>query len=77
MLYEKKYKFYTNEENRIISDIISASKYENEFINKNIDDYLLQCKKVENHLIYEMITSNIIVNDEVIKELWDIFFRLI
>ena len=67
----EKYKFYNSEENKIILDIISNSQPKNEFINENIDNYLLQYKKLENHLVYEMIISNIKISDEVFGELWD------
>lgn len=70
----EKYKFYTNEENRIILGIIGNSQNKNEFINEDIDNYLLQSKKLESHLVYEMITSNIKINHEVVGKLWDIYF---
>lgn len=70
----EKYKFYNSEENKIILDSISNSQHKNEFINENIDDYLMQYKKLENHLVYEMIISNIKINDEVVRKLWGIIW---
>ncbi|HEX9027501.1 MAG TPA: TetR/AcrR family transcriptional regulator [Clostridium sp.] len=70
----EKYKFYNSEENKIILDSISNSQHKNEFINENKDDYLLQYKKLENHLVYEMIISNIKINDEVVRKLWDMLW---
>jgi len=70
----EKYKFYNSQENKIILDSISNSQHKNEFTNENIDDYLLQYKKLENHLLYEMIISNIKINDEVVRNLWDMLW---
>ena len=70
----EKYKFYNSQENKIILDSISNSQHKNEFINQNIDDYLMQYKKLENHLVYEMIISNIKINDEVVRKLWDMLW---
>jgi len=70
----EKYKFYNSEENKIILDSISNFQHENEFINENIDNYLMQYKKLENHLVYEMIISNIKINDEVVRKLWDMLW---
>ena len=70
----EKYKFYNSQENKIILDSISNSQHKNEFTNENIDDYLLQYKKLENHLLYEMIISNIKINDEVVRKLWDMLW---
>jgi AcrR family transcriptional regulator len=72
----EKYKLYTSEENKIILDIIGNPKYNDKFINENMDNYLLKCKNLENHLVYEMITSNIKINDKVIEKIWDIYFGL-
>ena len=70
----ERYKFYNSEENKIILDNISNFQHENEFINENIDNYLMQYKKLENHLLYEMIISNIKINDEVVRNLWDMLW---
>jgi AcrR family transcriptional regulator len=75
-LIREKYKFYSSEENKIILDIIGNPQHEDKFINDNIDNYLLKSKNLENHLVYEMVTSNIKISDEVISELWDMYFRL-
>lgn len=75
-LIREKYKFYTSEENKIILDIMGNPQDENKFINDNIDNYLLKCKTLENHLVYEMITSNVKINDEVLAKLWDIYIEL-
>jgi len=72
----EKYKFYTGEENKIILDITGMDRYKDKFINDNIENYLIKCKKLENYLLYEMITSNIRVNDEAVARLWDIYFEL-
>lgn len=72
----EKYKYYANEENKIILGIIGNPQYNDNFINMNIDNYLAKSKKLENYLIYEMITSNIKVSDEAIARLWDIYFEL-
>jgi AcrR family transcriptional regulator len=72
----EKHKFYANEENKIILDIIGNPQYNDNFINMNIDNYLAKSKKLENYLLYEMITSNIKVSDEAIAKLWDIYFEL-
>lgn len=73
----KKYKFYANEENKIILNIIGNPQFENKFMNHEIEGYLLKCKKLENHLVYEMMIYNTKINDEVIIKLWNIYFRLI
>jgi len=70
----EKYKFYTSEENKITLGIIDNAQQKNEFINVNMDNYFLKYKKLENHLVYEMIISNIKVNDEIIRKLWDILW---
>ena len=71
----KKYKVFTSEENKIILHIIGQGDHNNIFKHNNIDDYLLQYKRLENHLLYEMIVSNIKFNDKVINDLciiiWD------
>lgn len=72
----EKYKFYTSEENKIILDIIGNPQNNDTFINNNIDNYLIKCKKLENHLVYEMVTSNIKINEETIVKLWDVYFEL-
>lgn len=64
----EKYKFFTKEENNIILNILGKGDY------KNIDDYLLEYKRFENHLVYEMIVSSIKFSDTVINNLWKIFF---
>ncbi|MBE6087263.1 MAG: TetR/AcrR family transcriptional regulator [Clostridium beijerinckii] len=72
----EKYKFYIAEENKIILDIMGNPQYNDKFITKNINSYLIKCKKLEDYLLYEMITSNIRINDKVVSKLWDIFFEL-
>lgn len=72
----EKYKYYANEENKIILGIIGNPQCSDNFINMNIDSYLAKSKKLENYLLYEMITSNIKVSDEAITRLWDIYFEL-
>lgn len=72
----EKYKLYIAEENKIILDIMGNPQYNDKFITKNINSYLIKCKKLEDYLLYEMITSNIRINDKVISKLWDIFFEL-
>ena len=74
IVIREKYKFYNSEENKIILDSISNFQHKNEFINENIDNYLLEYKKLENHLVYEMIISNIKINDEVVRELWNMIW---
>ncbi|OCA97973.1 TetR/AcrR family transcriptional regulator [Clostridium beijerinckii] len=71
----EKYKSYIAEENKIILDIMGNPQYNDKFITKNINSYLIKCKKLEDYLLYEMITSNIRINDKVISKLWDIFFE--
>lgn len=75
-IIREKYKFYTSEENKIILDIIGNPQNNDKFINNNIDNYLIKCKKLENHLLYEMITSNIKIGEEAIIRLWDVYFEL-
>lgn len=72
----EKYKLYTKKENKIILGIIGNPLHNDKFINENIDNYLIKCKNLENHLIYEMITSNIKISDEVIRRIWDLWFGL-
>lgn len=72
----EKYKFYTSEENKIILNIIGNPQNNDAFINNNIDNYLIKCKKLENHLLYEMVTSNVKINEEAVTRLWDIYFEL-
>ena len=57
------------EENDVILDIIGQCHY------SDIDDYLIHYKRFENHLVYEMIVSSIRFNDEVISNLWTIFWN--
>ena len=71
----EKYKFYTNEENKVIFDIIGSPQNDDKFIKENIGSYLVKCKKLENYLLYEMITSNLKISDETISRLWDIYFE--
>lgn len=68
----EKYKLYTREENKIISNIIGNVQNDNELIRENIENYLLENKKLENHLVYEMIMSNVKVNEEIIRKTWDV-----
>ena len=75
-IIREKYKFYANEENKITLDIMGNPQFENKFINEDIDGYLLKCKKLENHLVYEMMTYNTKISDEAIIKLWDIYFGL-
>lgn len=75
-IIREKYKFYANEENKITLDIIGNLQLENKFINENIDSYLLKCKKLENHLVYEMMVYNTKISDEAIIKLWEIYFGL-
>jgi Transcriptional regulator len=72
----EKYKLYTREENKIILDIIGNLQQNDKIINENIDNYLLKCKNLENHLVYEMITSNIKINEKAIQKIWDMCFDL-
>lgn len=73
----EKYKFYSNEENKITLNIIGNPQLENKFINQDIESYLLKCKRLENHLVYEMMIYNTKINNEVIIKLWDIYFGLV
>lgn len=75
-IIREKYKFYSNEENKITLAIMDNPQFENKFINENIESYLLKCKKLENHLVYEMMTYNTKISDEAIIKLWDIYFGL-
>ena len=75
-IIREKYKFYADEENKITLNICGNPQFENKFIDENIDSYLLKCKKLENHLIYEMMTYNTKISDEAINKLWDIYFGL-
>ena len=75
-IIREKYKFYSNEENKILLDILGNPQLENKFISENIDSYLIKCKKLENHLVHEMMTYNTKISNEVISELWDIYFGL-
>lgn len=72
----ERYKFYIAEENKIILDIMGNPQYNDKFIAENINSYLIKYRKLEDYLLYEMITSNIRINDKVISKLWDIFFEL-
>jgi len=72
----EKYKFYVNEENKITLEIIGNPQLENNCINEYINSYLLKCKKLENHLVYEMMTYNTKISDEAVIKLWDIYFGL-
>lgn len=71
----EKYKLYIAEENKIILDIMGNPQYNDKFITKNINSYLIKCKKLEDYLLYEMITSNIRINDKVISKLWIYFLN--
>ena len=51
-------------------------QFGNKFTNENIDGYLLKCKKLENHLVYEMMIYNTKISDEAIIKLWDIYFGI-
>lgn len=67
----EKYKYYINEENKIILEGLNNSVNLNNFYDK-IDKCLIEYRKLENHLVYEMITSNVKIEDEYARKLWDI-----
>jgi AcrR family transcriptional regulator len=71
----QKYKFYKCEENKVIFDIIGNCRGKEFFRNQNINDYLIEYKRLENYLIYEMAVSGIKINDKVFKNLWNIFWN--
>ena len=73
----QKYKFYTREENKVILEIIGNCKNKDLFRNKNINDYLIEYKRLENYLVYEMTVSGIKINDESFKNLWEVFWNSI
>ena len=75
-IIREKYKFYANEETKITLDIMGNLQFGNKFTNENIDGYLLKCKKLENHLVYEMMIYNTKISDEAIIKLWDIYFGI-
>lgn len=66
-----KYKFFTNEENKIILNIIENCQ------DKDVIDngYLLQYRRLESYLAYEMITSGIKMNEIETRKLWMIFLK--
>lgn len=70
----EKYKFYAMEERKILLDIIGQDSSYNEFINKNIEDHLLEYKRLEEHLLYEMIITSIKIKEEVIEDVWTSFW---
>lgn len=71
----EKYTYYTNEENKIISKIILNCKDNNLFLNENINDNLIEYKRLENYLIYEMTVFGIKINDREFSKLWDVFWN--
>ena len=71
----RKYKFYTAEENKVVLDIIGNYKSNDFYKNQNVNDYLIEYKKLENYLMYEMTVCGVKISDELFKNLWDIFLR--
>lgn len=70
-----KYRFYMNEENWIILDNINRIK-SNDFKNIDLEEFLFNYKRLENHFVYEMITSNIKINDKSVDRILDIFWSM-
>lgn len=71
----EKFKFWTNEENKLILDLI------NQCLDARIlqadrrpNDYLQEYKKFENDQINEMIISNIKIKDKELDRLWSKFW---
>ena len=73
----QKYKFYTREENKVILEIIGNCKSKDLFRNKDINDYLIEYKRLESYLVYEMTVSGIKINDVSFKNLWEVFWNSI
>ena len=69
----EKYKFYIGEENKLILDIIDNCKNSDLFKSGNVNDYLIQYKRLENYLVYEMTISGIRVNEGVFIRFWKMF----
>lgn len=69
----RKYKFYAGEEKKVILDIIGNYKSNDLYKNKNINDYLIEYKNLENYLMYEMTVSGVKISDKLFKNLWDVF----
>ena len=61
---QEKHKLLTKEENQAILDIVGQC-----------DDYLLEYKRFENHLVYEMVVSGIKIGEKDTAALWSIFWR--
>ncbi|WP_160690407.1 TetR/AcrR family transcriptional regulator [Clostridium sp. C2-6-12] len=76
-IIREKYKFYSNEENKIMLDIMGIKSFDNKSTNEEVESLLLKCKKLEDHLVHEMMIYNTKICDEAISKLWDIYFELI
>jgi AcrR family transcriptional regulator len=70
-----KYMVFTREENKIILDIIESSWDKNVMNIGNINGYLLEYRRLESYLAYEMITSGIKTSEKDIRKMWDIFWN--
>lgn len=67
----EKFKFWANEENKIILDIINECLEGNKLDrNRSPNDYLLEYKKFENSQVVEMIISNIRLSSKELDASW-------
>ncbi|MDP4088395.1 MAG: TetR/AcrR family transcriptional regulator [Bacillota bacterium] len=66
----EKYRFFTNEENKILFEAIERCRNKKELKKEKIDYYLLVYKRLEDYLEYQMTVSNIKLNDNAINKLW-------
>lgn len=72
-IIREKYKFFINEENKIILNGIERCRSFNEFDPDKLEYYLLVYKRLEDYLSYEMAVANIKTDDKTINKLWNTF----
>lgn len=70
-----KYIFFINEENKIILDVMANSQDKDALSSQGINGCLLEYKRLESYLAYEMILSNIKLNDKEIRRFWTAFWN--
>lgn len=71
----EKYKEFTNEENKIILDVMTSSGNKDVLKYQSITEYLIKYKRLEEHLVYEMIISNIKLSDSELRKSWKILWE--
>lgn len=74
-LIRDKYKLFTSEENRIILEIIENSQDSNLLSNGIINGFLLEYRRLESYLVYEMILSSTKLSNKELRTMWVLFWN--